>query len=565
LSVIGFDGKITHHAPAKYRGMDVNQARQAVVDDLQTGGFLQKTEEYTNSVGHCYKCHTVIEPLLKDQWFVRMQPLAKRAIQAIEKDQIKFYPANKKDHAILYLQNVRDWNISRQIAWGIPIPAFRHADNPDEWIFSEQVDQEVIEQDGHKYVRDPDVFDTWFSSGQWPFVTLGYPDDPDYKKFYPTSVMETGGEIFNQWVLRMIMLGLYVTDQVPFTTVYIHGYVLSEDGTKMSKSLDNVINPMDEIAQYGSDALRMGLISGRTAGTASAYSQEKIIGGRNFANKLWNIARFTEGVLGDEFTASKPVAKQAVDDWMLRQLNQGIHDITSHLENYRFNDAYEALYKLIWSDFADWYVEASKSHLNENVLAHCLKTILILAHPFAPFVTETIWQTLTWTDGLVMTADWPAQVSADDKLAEEFEEIMAIITEIRELKTRLHLRQNTLYHKSSHFISENADLIIKLSGVFDVSQVDSGQGLHLTQTKADTWLDIDHTTIREYLNGLNNQFQILQSQLESLQKRLANKSYLSKAPKQLIQESKQQLKDVEQSIGTIQQQIQAAESSLSLK
>src|SRR5690606_7969357 len=216
ITIIGFDGKITGEAPERYQGMDVLSARQAVVKDLKAAKLLAKEEDYQHKVGVCYKCKNVIEPLLKDQWFVRMRPLADAAIKAIKADKVKFYPDNKKLHALRYLEGVRDWNISRQIAWGIPIPAFRSTDNPDEWRFDTRVDQEMVEIDGRHYTRDPDVFDTWFSSSQWPFATLKFPDHNDFKRFYPTSVMETGGEIFNQWVLRMIMLGLYRTGQVPF-------------------------------------------------------------------------------------------------------------------------------------------------------------------------------------------------------------------------------------------------------------------------------------------------------------------------------------------------------------
>lgn len=562
ISVIGFDGKITHHAPEKYRGMTVNEAREAVAQDLKTGNFLQKVEDYSNSVGHCYKCDTVIEPLLKDQWFVRMQPLAAKAIKAIQAKKIEFYPANKQEHAIKYLENVRDWNISRQIAWGIPIPAFHHVDNLEEWIYDERVNLEVIDVDGTTYVRDPDVFDTWFSSGQWPFVTLQYPSNEDFKRFYPTSVMETGGEIFNQWVLRMIMLGLYVTGEVPFTTVYIHGYVLAKDGTKMSKSLDNVVNPMDVINSHGSDALRMGLISGRSAGTAGAYSPDKIVGARNFANKLWNVARFVENALGDDYKFDKPKPKNSADDWVMYRLGLGVELVTKLLDEYRFSDAYEALYHLLWNDVADWYVEASKVELNQSVLAYVLKTTLELTHPFAPFVTETIWQTLTWTDGLLIQEKWPKATSANAKSAADFDKVRSVITEIRELKTRLQLRENTLYHQGSDFIEANAEIITKLSGIYQVGKVESGQGLHLTQTDVDAWLDVEHSVVRQYLGNLQQHQNEQQKQMEQLQNRLDNKKYVSKAPKALVSETKRQLKAIKTSIKRLDVQIKAAKSSL---
>ena len=232
ISVVGYDGLMTHDVPEKYRRLSVNDARKKVVEDLEKEGRIVEETEHIHNVGHCYKCGTVIQPLLKEQWFVDMQPLAKRALKELKADKITFYPATKKEQLVRYLENLHDWNISRQIAWGIPIPAFQNLDNPEDWIFDTRVDEEIIEVDGHKYRRDPDVFDTWFSSSSWPYATLDFPDGEDFKQFYPTGLMETGGEILYPWVSRMIMLGLYNTGDVPFKEVYIHGYVMAEDGVK---------------------------------------------------------------------------------------------------------------------------------------------------------------------------------------------------------------------------------------------------------------------------------------------------------------------------------------------
>ncbi|HEX9679508.1 MAG TPA: valine--tRNA ligase [Candidatus Saccharimonadales bacterium] len=562
ISVIGFDGKITSEAPKKYRGLSVEDARQAVISDLKKLKALAKQETYRHSVGICYKCHNVIEPLLKDQWFIRMQPLAETAIKAIKADKIKFYPAAKKAQALKYLSDVKDWNISRQIAWGIPIPAFRNVDNPDDWLFDERVVQEVIEVSKKHYVRDPDVFDTWFSSGQWPFTTLGYPDGQDFKRFYPTSVMETGGEIFNQWVLRMIMLGLYATSDVPFTTVYIHGYVLAADGTKMSKSLGNVVDPMDVIASHGSDALRMGLISGRVAGVASAFAEDKIIGARNFANKLWNVARYIEGVLGDDYAYLEPQAKYPADDWFIHRLSLGVSDIGRLMDEYRFSEAYERLHHLLWDDLADWYLEASKINKNEHLLAHGLKTLLALAHPFAPFVTETIWQTLSWTEGQLISGRWPKAAKAAASGAEDFELVKNVVTEIRELKSQLRLRQNTLYHQGDPIIAENAELIAKLARIIDCREVESGTGLHLSQPGVEAWLDVEHDVIKVYLENLRRQQTDLESRQKQIKTRLDNKAYIKNAPKALVSESKTELGEIEASRQRIDAQITAAEATI---
>src|SRR5680860_312192 len=312
-----------NHNAGPFESMTILEAREAVVQALKDKNLLVKVDkDYTNRVGVCYKCGTTIEPMLMKQWFIKMKPLAQNAKNAIKKGEIIFYPDSRKKVVLRYLDEIRDWNISRQIAWGIPIPAFQNVDDEDDWIFDERVSEEILEIDGQTYHRDPDVFDTWFTSGQWPFSTLDYPDGEDFQRFYPNSVMETGYDILIQWVTRMIMLGLYVTDKIPFKEVYLHGLVLDKQGQKMSKSKGNVINPIELLDEYGSDALRMGLLQGRTAGMNQAFTEDKVVGARNFANKLWNVARFVESVLGDEYQhARKVIPESSADHWILAQLS----------------------------------------------------------------------------------------------------------------------------------------------------------------------------------------------------------------------------------------------------
>jgi len=395
ITVIDYDGKITHDAPEKYRGLDVKSARNQIAEDLKSNNLLVKEEPYTHNVGHCYKCGTVIQPLLKDQWFVDIKPLAKEAIKVLIDKKINFYPDSKREQLIYYLENLRDWNISRQIAWGIPIPAFQNLDNPDDWIFDERTDLEIIETNGHTYRRDPDVFDTWFSSSSWPYATLGINSD-DFKKYYPLNVMETGADILYPWVSRMIMLGLYTTGNVPFKDVYLHGLVLDKQGAKMSKSKGNVVNPLTKVEQYGSDAFRMGVIAGQSAGNNQSYDENRLVSARNFCNKLWNIARFVEDKAGhNQHLAVKPQPANAVDYWLLNKLQQSAVVVSDLLDDYRFSEAYDTIYHLVWDDFADWYIEASKTNPNIPMLVFGLETILKLLHPFAPFVTETIWPRLS--------------------------------------------------------------------------------------------------------------------------------------------------------------------------
>jgi len=557
MSVIDHEGNMTHDVPAPYRGLAVEKARELVVADLKGLGVLEKEEPYTHNVGHCYKCGTVIQPLLREQWFVDMQPLATAAIKALRADKITFYPDSKKDQLIRYLKGLRDWNISRQIAWGIPIPAFQNVENPDEWIYDERIDQELIKQVGKTYRRDPDVFDTWFSSSSWPYATLEYPDSEDFKQFYPLSLMETGGEILYPWVSRMVMLGLYVTGDVPFKAVYIHGYVMAEDGSKMSKSIGNVVDPLPLIQRFGSDAMRMGILAGRTPAVNRGYDARKVEEARNFCNKLWNVARFIEDKIGDDFAdKGNPTAESPADAWILRKLAQATEVISSHLDQYRFSEASEVIYHLLWDDFADWYIEASKTHLNKGVLAYGLETILKLAHPFAPFVTETIWQTLKWEgDSLLITSQWPKAVQADSKQADVFEELKNIVTEIRFIKGALHLRTGpSLYHAGDEFIREHADLIKSLTRVSSITEVRAGRGLHLTSTDHQAWLDIDQETANHFLKELKDKMDEQTKLIKSLEARLSNKSYTQKAPKRVVDQTKSQLEEAKTTLEKVREE-----------
>lgn len=557
ISVIGYGGLMTHHAPEKYRRLDAAQARKKVVEDLGREGRIVEETKHVHNVGHCYKCGNVIEPLLKEQWFVDMQPLAKEAIKALKADKITFYPSAKKDQLIKYLENLRDWNISRQIAWGIPIPAFQNLDNPEDWIFDTRVNEEIIEVDGQKYRRDPDVFDTWFSSSSWPYATLNFPDGEDFKQFYPTGLMETGGEILYPWVSRMIMLGLYNTGDVPFREVYIHGYVMAEDGTKMSKSLGNVVDPLPIIEKYGSDALRMGIVSGRAPAVNRGYDPRRVEEARNFANKLWNVARYIEGVLGERIVhGQEPVAASNADHWIIHRLAAATKEISQHLDSYRFAEAYETLYHLIWDDVADWYVEASKKAPNVSVLNFTLETILKLAHPFAPFVSETIWQTLhPHDDSLLITCSWPKPVKSDRAAAKEFERVMAIVSETRQIKTMLGLKGGALYFKDSPFLTANSQIIAQLARLDEVKQVYEGKGLRLTGTSENAWLDIDEKTAQQFHGKLQERRREIKNQLKTLEARLSNQSYLEKAPKKLVSESKAQQKELTSELETVEKQL----------
>ncbi len=540
--VINHDGTMNHEA-GRYAGMTVMEARKAVVAALEEKGFLVKVDKnYQNRMGVCYKCGTIIEPMLMEQWFVDMQPLAKPAIAVLRDKKITFYPDAKRTQLIGYLENLRDWNISRQIAWGIPIPAFQNVDDSDDWVYDERVDQEIIEVNGKTYRRDPDVFDTWFSSSSWPYATLNFGDDKsdDFEKFYPLSLMETGGEILYPWVSRMIMLGLYVTGEIPFKAVYIHGYVMAEDGTKMSKSLGNTINAPEVVEKYGADALRMGIIAGRVPAVNRGYDSRKVEEARNFSNKLWNIARYIEDKVGEK-PAGKPEPKTDADHWVLSRLGQATKEISDHLDDYRFGEAYDTLYHFVWDDFADWYIEASKAEENASLLAFALESILALGHPFAPFVTETIWQVLQWQPNqLLATATWPTIPAADAKRTKAFEEVKTIVGEARAIMKAVDVHKTTLSYEDAPVVEANAELIRRLARLESVTQ-GTQDGVQLAQTNYTIRLGISTEIAKKYLDKLTEQQKTEETTVKNLEARLKNKSYVANAPTAVVDQTREQL------------------------
>ncbi|MEK7603365.1 MAG: valine--tRNA ligase [Patescibacteria group bacterium] len=547
VRVINHDGTLNYKA-GRFEGLTVLEARQAVADALKEQGLLTKVDEhYRTRIGKCYKCGTVIEPMLMEQWFIKMEPLAKPAISALEKGQITFYPDSKRTQLIRYLRTLRDWNISRQIAWGIPIPAFQNINDTDDWVYDERVDQEIIEVDGSKYRRDPDVFDTWFSSSSWPYATLGYPNGQDFKNFYPLSVMETGADILYPWVSRMIMFGLYNTDKVPFESVYLHGLIQDEHGQKMSKSKGNVIDPMELVNLYGSDAFRMGIVATESPGNNRPFDRSKIVAARNFCNKLWNIARFVEDKLNDQNPSSNASPQTPADHWVLGKLQHSVREISKHLDKYRFAEAYDTLYHLVWDDVADWYIEANKHQPNTDMLGFVLRSVLQLAHPFAPFVTETIWQTsLVGSDeSLLATESWPEIPKHSSTHANVFQEVINIVNEVRYLSSIVGQQQLTLYHQSNEFLNEHGRLIAKLAKIKAVESVGAGKGLNLVNTNHACWLDIGAQTAKLITKNLLEKLAEQQASIDHMQARLNNKNYIENAPKSIVDQTKQQMAEAQ--------------------
>lgn len=407
VQVIGFDGKMNEKA-GKFAGMSVKEARIAVVEEMEQKGLLDHIDyEYTHRIGLCYKCKNVIEPLPLEQWFIKVEPLAKKAIEAVKKGKIKIYPKNFEKTYFNWLKNIKDWNISRQIVWGIQIPAWRCPDC-NQWIVTDGVTPQGCDKCGSENLeQDQDIFDTWFSSGQWPYATLQ--TTGDFEKFYPTSVMESGRDILFFWIARMIMLGIYATGEIPFKDIVLHGTVLDPLGVKMSKSKGNVVNPIEIADLYGADAARFALVYGTAFGHDQALSHPKLQAMRNFTNKLWNIGRFIVDFAPED--AKKEISKHKDDQAIIEKLNQTAEKVTKALDTYRFHDASETLYEFIWHEFADKYIESTKERRIEAqpTLEYVFKTSLELLHPFMPYITEELWQKLPHEGKSIMVTNWPSR------------------------------------------------------------------------------------------------------------------------------------------------------------
>ena len=417
ITVIDFAGNMIN-VPEDYAGLSVEEARKKVVTALEAAGRLIKREPLVHSVAIQDRSKAVIEPLITEQWFMRVTELNKPVIEAIERDEVKFYPKRFKKIALEWLKNEHDWCISRQIWWGIRIPVFykTSTDSTKKDYIVAVDEKEAIEYYGAgNYRAETDTFDTWFSSGQWPYATLLATDDFD--QFYPTSTMATARDILHKWVTRMIMFGIYKTGKVPFENVYLWGMVTDEKGQKLSKSKGNYEDPMKITAEYGTDALRLALSIGITPGNDGKISQEKIKGYRNFCNKTWNVSRYILANTSDMKTLKTPELLSSADHWMALALNEAIVSVTKDIENYRYSEAGQATYSLLWDKLADQYIEYSKQSTNPEMLAYCLDIVLRLLHPFAPFVTEAIWQQLPWKESILITEEWPNVILKPDVAA----------------------------------------------------------------------------------------------------------------------------------------------------
>lgn len=569
--IIDFHGNLLPIAQ-EFAGMNITQARPKIVEKLKSKGLLIKVDEnYKHSIALNDRGKGIIEPQIKLQWFVdvnkkvvnwkgKKHSLKEVMRDVIDSQDITIVPDRFNKIYFHWIDNLRDWCVSRQIWWGHRIPVwYRSTTDGEETYVGTQPPINDGSEGWSLWEQDPDTLDTWFSSALWTWSTLIDPElaqnynlsleeilqkSTDFKTYHPTTLMETGWDILFFWVARMILATTYMTGQVPFKTVYLHGLVRNEDGQKMSKSKpETAIDPLKIIAEYGTDALRLALINGTAPGNDQRLGKTKIASQRNFCNKLWNIARFIEDKIGDDFKFNdSPKAQTIADAWIMYNLQHSAKKISSQLDKFAFSEAYDTLYHFVWDDFADWYIEASKSQTNREVLAYSLQNILKLAHPFAPFVTETIWQTLPWTgDTMLITSSWPNIKKTDNKQAQEFEAVKAVVNEIRYIITTLRQHNIHLYYNQAPFIQDNDELIKKLAKLSGVSKVDSGYGLQLTSTEHSAWLDIDQETINRYHQQVSSKIDEQTAIIKRLTDRLSNKSYTDKAPKDIIHQTREQL------------------------
>jgi valyl-tRNA synthetase len=584
---IDFHGKLLPIA-GEFAGMQIEEARPKIVEKLQQKGLLVSVDEnYRHNIAANSRGGGLIEPQIRLQWFIDVNKQAvtwqgkqcslKEVMQNVVRDgDIKIIPKRFEKVYFHWVDNLRDWCISRQIWWGHRIPVWYRTDTDGRQEMFVGVQAPTDQSEGwHEWEQDPDTLDTWFSSALWTWSTLIDPvlardyslsladlleRSKDFQTYHPTTIMETGWDILFFWVARMILATTYATGQVPFKTVYLHGLVRTEAGKKMSKSNpETIVDPMEVIPEYGADALRLALLQGMSAGNDQRLGKSKIITNRNFANKLWNIARYVEDAIGENPNRAGAKPQSAADHWILNKLQQCQSAVWDDVEHFHFSPAYERLYHFVWDDLADWYIEASKAQPNQPLLAYLLEQVLLLAHPFAPFITETIWQTLAWEGDSLLAGRRPEGLLASDaKLAASFAELQAIIAEVRLVTRALKVPGATLSYKDAPLIKENAVLIKRLGRLKGIDEVTgaSGKGIHLMGTTYHCWLDVDAAVAQAYLKELQAKQGQQIVRIRQLQGRLANAGYVQNAPQEVVKQTKEQIREAEQLLNSLQAEIQ---------
>jgi valyl-tRNA synthetase len=564
-----------------YAGLDRYEARNAVVRDLEKMHYIQKVETHLHAVGHCYRCHTVIEPYLSKQWFVKMEELAKPAIRAVEEGATRFVPARWEKIYFDWMYNIRDWCISRQLWWGHRIPAWYCEDCGRVLVTREDPEQCPC---GGRLEQDPDVLDTWFSSGLWPFSTLGWPEDhPDLRYFYPTSVLVTAFDIIFFWVARMMMSGLHFMGDVPFREVFVTALIRDESGKKMSKSSGNVIDPLEVIEEYGADALRFTLGHIAVPGRDVFLSEERIAGSRHFCNKIWNASRFALMNLEDfrpEEIEESDLRYTLADRWILSVLNGLIARLDEYFESYNFSEACKALYEFFWSDFCDWFVELSKLRLygeDENerrtaqyVLWTVLERAMRLLHPFMPFISEEIWQRLPHQGPSITVAPWPQPDTSavDPRCEEEMDALREIITCMRRLRSEMGVRPNVLLEARVVVLEESRRRLLeshvqyvtsqaRLSSMLLVESVsDPSSFARGLAAGVEVFLPLKREDFSEEVGRIRREIAKLEEEARRFQAKLSNDQFLSKAPPEVVRKERRKLADNLLKIDRLKEQLE---------
>ena len=576
INVLTEDAKIVADYP-KYAGMDRYEARKAIVADLEAEGALIKVEDYNHNVGTCYRCGTTVEPRVSTQWFVKMEPLAKPAIEAVKSGKTKFVPDRFDKIYYHWLENIKDWCISRQVWWGHQIPAF-YCDECGEMTVTKE-NSAVCPKCGKPMRQDPDTLDTWFSSALWPFSTLGWPEQTeDLKYFYPTNTLVTGYDIIFFWVIRMMFSGIEHMGEVPFDTVLIHGLVRDSQGRKMSKSLGNGVDPLVEIEKYGADALRFMLATGNAPGNDMRYIEEKVKSSRNFANKLWNASRFIMMNLPDDFkSAGLPDNLNIEDKWVVSKFNKLAKEVNSNLESFELGVAVSKLYDFIWDIYCDWYIELTKPRIQaggetcekaQAVLVWVMKGMLKLLHPFMPFITEEIWQVLCEGEGAIMLSDFPVYDEKLDYSDDEakFEKIITAIKAIRNRRSEMNVPPSV--KAALHIETADKDIfeqgrlfferLASASEIFIEDKVEIADAVTVVTDSARIFIPLDQLVDKEKeLARLNKEKAAVQKDIDFSQGKLNNQGFVAKAPAAQVEAEKAKLAKALEKMEKIEQSIAA--------
>lgn len=566
IQVIGEDGVMTKEA-GRYAGLTREECRKRVVEDLKAAGLLEKIEDHMHAVGHCYRCDSVVEPLISEQWFVKMKPLAEPAIEVVKNGQVRFIPERFTKLYLNWMENIRDWCISRQLLWGHRIPVW-YCDNCGETIVSKVDPTHCPKCNSDRLTQDPDVLDTWFSSALWPFSTMGWPDaTKDLERYYPTSLLVTGFDIIFFWVARMIVMGLEFTGKPPFSEVLIHGLVRDSQGRKMSKSLGNGVDPLEVIEEYGADALRFTLVRGGSLGNDMRYYPEQVEASRNFANKVWNATRFALMNLDGFVPAATPTDFSLGDRWILSRYQRTVERVTNYLSEYDLAEASRAIYEFTWNELCDWYVEISKPYLSGKfgaevkyttqwVLWTVLDGTLRLLHPFMPFITEELWQALPGTGETIVRAAWPlAQERMLDPQAEgDMAVLMDVVRSIRNVRSEKQVppsrRIKALVFadgRPREILEENRLYVESLAGLGELeigpaTGEKPEQAIFAVASGVEIYLPLEGLVdLEAERKRLEKELANSEQEIKRCEAKLSNEGFLAKAPPEVVEKERAKL------------------------